>query len=395
MAKIRIYIPGFDIPKTEGVKYGDYMVIYDEAGNALVVDAGQRPASAVLREWIKKQRFKRIWMVGTHPHTDHINGIIDAINDPDINVEKVWMVSYDAIRPFTKSKYKSKSWYSRVCSMYERCAVGLYNLCRSKGVAVGWLATGTHIRIGDIHCKVLWQAQNSYSYPDADKLAGTWLNNFSPLLLFDFGLFVAGDNQLEHNDARSVCRPVIVASVPHHGNYVDKAAFKKLCPKAAFYNYGEVRGTIGKDKGFTSWTIPVLQKMGTEIWNNFRDGEIRMMFTDDYVVICGDRNDRTATYSLGSYCSWSRSDEELAVEVMLRKHGNGDARKNALGTRWAAVQEYVKIFVSDRDALLDAMADYIIRDLCGSGEKRRAFIGEEYYSDVQKVVTRKMREKNG
>ena len=30
MAKIRIYIPGFDIPKTEGVKYGDYMVIYDE-----------------------------------------------------------------------------------------------------------------------------------------------------------------------------------------------------------------------------------------------------------------------------------------------------------------------------------------------------------------------------
>ena len=53
------------------------------------------------------------------------------------------------------------------------------------------------------------------------------------------------------------------------------------------------------------------------------------------------------------------------------------------------------VFVNDRDALLEAMADYIIRDLCGSGEKRRAFIGEEYYTDVQKVVTRKMRERNG
>ena len=390
MAKIRIYIPGFDIPKTEGVKYGDYMVIYDEAGNALVVDAGQRPASAVLREWIKKQRFKRIWMVGTHPHTDHIKGIIDAINDPDINVEKVWLVSYDAIRPFTKSKYKSKSWYSRVCSMYERCAKGLYDLCRSKGVAVGWLATGTHVRIGDIHCKVLWQAPNSYSYPDADQLAGTWLNNFSPLLLFDFGLFVAGDNQLEHDAARSACRPVIVASVPHHGNYVDKTAFKKLCPKAAFYNYGEARGTIGKDKGFTSWTIPVLQKMGTEIWNNFRDGEIRMMFTDDYVVICGDRNDRTATYSLGSYCSWSRSDEELAVEVMLRLHGNGDARKNALGTRYSAVQKIVGSFCTDRDLLIDAIADYILRGLAGNGDTRKVLIGD-YYPEAQARVNEKLR----
>ena len=392
---VSLYIPGFDIPKTAGVKYGDYAVFYDEAGNALVFDAGQRPASVALREWIKKQHFERIWAVGTHPHTDHINGIKDIINDPDIRVDKVWMTDYAALGAYTKNKYRSKPWYSRVCSMHSRCAKGLYDLCQHNGIQVGWLATGTQIRIGDIHCRVLWQSKNSYRGPDTDPLAGMFINNFSPVFLFDFGYFTAGDNELGCDAARNVCKPVIIAQIPHHGNYVDKKAFAKLKPKAAWYDYGEKNGTIGKDKGFTSWTIPVVQSQGADIWNNFRDGSIMMRFDDETAYVCGDRNDRTKCYSLGEYKNWTRSDEELAVEVMLRKHGNGDARKNALGTRWAAVQEYVKIFVSDRDALLDAMADYIIRDLCGSGEKRRAFIGEDYYSDVQKVVTRKMREKNG
>ena len=291
---VSLYIPGFDIPKTTGVKYGDYAVFFDEAGNALVLDAGQRPASAVLREWIKKQKFKR-----------------------------VWMTDYAALKTYTNSKYRSKPWYGRVCDMYNRCAKGLYDLCQRNGVTVGWLQTGTQIRIGDIHCRVLWQSKNSYRGPDTDPLAGMFINNFSPVFLFDFGYFVAGDNELGCDAARNVCKPVIIAQIPHHGNYVDKKAFAKLKPKAAWYNYGEKGGTIGKDKGFTSWTVPVVQATGADIWNNFKDGSILMHFTDDMVVVCGDRSDRTKYYSLGEYKNWSRSDEELAVEVMLRKHGNG------------------------------------------------------------------------
>lgn len=387
---VSLYIPGFDIPKDKGIKYGDYAVFYDEAGNALVFDAGQRPASAVLREWIKKQHFKRIWAVGTHPHTDHINGIKDIINDPDIRVDKVWMTDYAALGAYTKSKYKSKPWYSRVCDMHSRCAKGLYDLCQRNGIAVGWLATGTQIRIGDIHCRVLWQSKNSFRSPDTDPYAGMFINNFSPVFLFDFGYFTAGDNELGCDAARAVCKPVIIAQVPHHGNYVDKKAFAALKPKAAWYNYGERNGTIGKDKSFTSWTIPRLQAKGIDIWNNFRDGDILMKFTDEYVCIAADRNDRTKIYPLGAYRNWSRTDQELAVEVMLRMHGNGDSRRNALGTRWSDVQKVVEKFLDDRDALIEAMADYVLRDLAGSGDKRRQILGG-YWGDVQKVVTKRLR----
>ena len=387
---VSLYIPGFDIPKDAGVKYGDYAVFYDEAGNALVFDAGQRPASAVLREWIKKQKFVRIWIVGTHPHTDHINGIIDIINDPKIKVEKVWMTDYSALGAYTKTKYKSKSWYGRVCDMYNRCAKGLYDLCRANGITVGWLTTGTHIRIGDIHCRVLWQSKSSYRSPDTDSLAGMFINNFSPMFLFDFGYFTAGDNELGCDAARSVCKPVIIAQVPHHGNYADKKAFARLKPKAAWYNYGEKNGTIGKDKGFTSWTIPVVQATGADIWNNFKDGSILMRFDDSTAYICGDRSDRTKSYSLGDYKNWSRSDQELAVEVMLRKHGTGDARKNALGTRYSDVQKIVGAFCSDRDLLIDAIADYILRGLAGNGDARKALIGD-YYAEAQARVNEKLK----
>lgn len=219
---VSLYIPGFDIPKDKGIKYGDYAVFYDGGGNALVFDAGQRPASAVLREWIKKQHFKRIWAIGTHPHTDHINGIVDSINDPDIKIEKVWMTDYAALAAYTKSKYKGKPWYSRVCDMYNRCAKGLYDLCQQTGITVGWLQTGTQIRIGDIHCRILWQSKNSFRSPDTDPYAGMFINNFSPVFLFDFGYFTAGDNELSCDAARAVCRPVIIAQVPHHGNYASK-----------------------------------------------------------------------------------------------------------------------------------------------------------------------------
>ena len=390
MAQVTIYIPGMDIPEKKGIKYGDYAVIFDEHGNALVFDAGQRPASAILREWIKKQKFKRIWMVGTHAHTDHVNGIIDSINDPDIKVDKVWYVKPDYMKSYMASKYKKRPWYSVLCQMYTNCGQGLIDLCKKKEIATGYLATGTQIRIGDIHCRILWQAQNSYGNPDNDKTAGRFINNSSPLTLFDFGYFTAGDNEMSCSEARKACREVVIAQIPHHGNYVDTEAFNKLRPKAAWYNYGEVGGAIGKDKGFTSWTVPGLQAKGIDIWNNFRDGDILMKFTDEYVCIAADRNDRTKIYPLGAYRNWSRTDQELAVEVMLRMHGNGDSRRNALGTRWSDVQKVVEKFLDDRDALIEAMADYVLRDLAGSGDKRRQILGG-YWGDVQKVVTKRLR----
>ena len=69
--------------------------------------------------------------------------------------------------------------------------------------------------MGDIHCKVLWQ-KSSYGSPNDDTTAGTYINNSSPVFLFDFGYFTAGDNHLTHTEIRKLLPQVIIAQIPHH-----------------------------------------------------------------------------------------------------------------------------------------------------------------------------------
>ena len=114
-----------------------------------------------------------------------------------------------------------------------------------------------------------------------------------------------------------------------------------------------------------------------------------MTFTDKEVTISSQRGG-SKTYSLDEYKNWSRSDTELAVEVMLQIHGKGDTRKNRLGTRYSDVQKIVEVFCRDHDALIDAIADYIIRGLAGNGDTRKETLGG-YYAEAQARVNEKLR----
>jgi len=81
----------------------------------------------------------------------------------------------------------------------------------------------------------------------------------------------------------------------------------------------------------------------------------------------------------------SKTDSEMAVEVILGAHGNGVTRQKALGSRYAAVQELVNQYLTDRPRMITAMAQYAIKGYAGNGETRKRFFGT-YYTDVQKKI---------
>lgn len=87
-----------------------------------------------------------------------------------------------------------------------------------------------------------------------------------------------------------------------------------------------------------------------------------------------------------------KMDEDLAVEVMLGKHGKGDARKTSLGFRYDAVQKIVNEYAYHHDQFLNAFAEYILKGYAGNGEARKSFINNELlYGEVQAVINRKLR----
>lgn len=74
--------------------------------------------------------------------------------------------------------------------------------------------------------------------------------------------------------------------------------------------------------------------------------------------------------------------DRLAREVIAGKHGNGDARKRALGSNYAAVQNRVNQLLGQGGGSpsvdIDALARAVIRGEYGNGEERKRRLGANY-----------------
>lgn len=92
----------------------------------------------------------------------------------------------------------------------------------------------------------------------------------------------------------------------------------------------------------------------------------------------------------GNFLKEDKSDKELAAEVLLRIHGNGDTRKERLGTRFNDVQKQVSVLAGNREELLWILAGCVLKGYFGTGDTRKKILnvgdGEMYYDDVQEKV---------
>lgn len=99
------------------------------------------------------------------------------------------------------------------------------------------------------------------------------------------------------------------------------------------------------------------------------------------------RYDRTPVNPLDAF-----SDEQLANKVIAGEFGGGLARKNALGSRYEAVQAIVNNRLNPPKKSNEEIADEVIRGLWGSGEERRNRLTSAGYSPdaIQNIVNKKL-----
>lgn len=86
--------------------------------------------------------------------------------------------------------------------------------------------------------------------------------------------------------------------------------------------------------------------------------------------------------------------EALATAVIAGKYGNGQARKRALGSNYAAVQAIVNKRLGSRSKPaprvdLEALASAVIAGKYGNGEERRRRLGANYAA-VQAIVNKRL-----
>ncbi len=72
------------------VGQGDAILIQTPAGQSMLIDGGERGQGEKVVEYLRKQGISKVdIMVGTHPHSDHIGGLIEVLEK--FKVDKVYL----------------------------------------------------------------------------------------------------------------------------------------------------------------------------------------------------------------------------------------------------------------------------------------------------------------
>ncbi|QXM07081.1 ComEC/Rec2 family competence protein [Crassaminicella indica] len=168
-------------------------ILIENGENNMLIDAGNNMDSDLVVNYLKREGIKKLdYVIGTHPHEDHIGGLDAVINTFDIG--KVYM---------PKVTHNSKTFKDVVTAI------------KNKGLKITTPVVGSKIVLGDAQGVIL--APNSKEYKD--------YNNYSIVLKLTYGntsfLFTgdAEDISEEEMIRKGFDLSADVLKVGHHGSH--------------------------------------------------------------------------------------------------------------------------------------------------------------------------------
>ena len=190
-------------------------ILIQQGNNAMLIDAGNNEDSETVKNYIANQGIKKLdYVVGTHPHEDHIGGLDYVINN--FQIGKIYI---------PKVTSNTKTFEDVVTSI------------KNKGMQVTETVPGDSFKLGEADCKVL--APNSASYED--------LNNYSIVIKVTY----KNNSFMFTGDAEAISESEMlkkgfdvkadVLKIGHHGSSssTSNEFLKKVNPKYAVISVGK------------------------------------------------------------------------------------------------------------------------------------------------------------
>ncbi|MBU3142571.1 MBL fold metallo-hydrolase [Clostridium sp. CF012] len=239
-------------------------ILIEQGSKFMLIDAGNNGDGKLVKNYLLQQGVKSLdYVIGTHPHEDHIGGLDYVIND--FKIDKIYL---------PKATSTTKAFGDVIVAI------------KNKGLKVAVPKPGETFNLGSAKLTIL--APNNSKYKD--------LNNFSVVVKLEFG----SNSFLLTGDAEDISESEILAKgfnvksdllkVGHHGSHSSsKSEFlAKVNPK-----YAVISCEKGNDYGHPH----------KETMDKLKKKNITVYRTDELGTIIATSNGKTITFNTkpGSY----------------------------------------------------------------------------------------------
>lgn len=226
------------------VGQGDSIFIELPNNETMLIDAAESYQSEKIINYLKNLNYQKIdYVIGTHPHTDHIGGLKDIINTFEIG--KIYM-------PKVVSTTKT----------YESLLMAI----KDKNLKINTAKAGTSIIDTDA-LKINILAPNNSTY--------TELNNYSVVTKITYGttkfLFMGDAEKLSENEIKEDVTADVI-KIGHHGSNTSSSInfIKKVNAKYGIISVGlNNKYNLPKEETVTNW-----ENSGTKIYLTSINGTI-------------------------------------------------------------------------------------------------------------------------
>ena len=234
------------------VGQADSILVIDK-NKTMLIDAGTNKTGKVVVDFLKENKITKIdYLIGTHPHEDHIGGLDDIINSFDIG--KIYM---------PKVQTNTKTFES------------VLDAVANKGLTIQSPKIDESFKLDTANCTVLSSNQESKD-----------LNNDSIVIRMTYGkdsfLFM-GDSEKKVEKSRTWPQTNIL-KVGHHGSDTSTTAefLNQVKPEIAIIS-------VGKDNSYGHPTEVVIQRLKA---NNI---EVHRTDEEGTILITSDGNNHQVT----------------------------------------------------------------------------------------------------
>ncbi|WP_443660973.1 ComEC/Rec2 family competence protein [Clostridium algidicarnis] len=261
-------------------------ILLQQGSNSMLIDAGNNADSELVKKYITDQGITKLdFLVGTHPHEDHIGGLDYVINS--FKIGKIYM---------PKATSTTKTFKDVV------------NAIKSKSMKISVPTPGQTFKLGEATCTIL--APNGSKYEDP--------NNYSIVIKVTFGsnsfLFTGDAEDVSEKEmlAKGFDLKADVLKVGHHGSKssTTQGFLDKVSPKYAVVSVGK-----GNDYGH-----PVQSTM-----DRLKNKNIELYRTDENGTVIATSNGKNISFNVkpGSY---NGAKEKVATKTTTKSANMSSAK---------------------------------------------------------------------